>query len=81
MATTKPVKGLSYEQAFEELEKIVSTLESNQLSLEDGMALFERGQSLAKHCTTLLEKAELKIRQLTQVDAGSADLVESEDEG
>lgn len=68
MAQSNPVEGLSYEQAFEELETIVNRLESNQLSLEDAMELFERGQILAQHCTRLLEQAELKIRQLTPAD-------------
>ncbi len=55
----------TYEQAFAELESIVSILESNPRSLEESMALFERGQALAQHCANLLDKAELKVRQLS----------------
>jgi len=61
-----PVEQLSYEQAFAELESIVTSLETEQTSLEDAIALFERGQLLAKHCQTLLENAELRIRQLSR---------------
>ena len=58
----------SYEQAFTELESIVSILESNQRSLDEAMTLFERGQALAQHCTNLLDRAELKVHQLSGQD-------------
>jgi exodeoxyribonuclease VII small subunit len=56
---------LSYEQAFAELEEIVYSLEANQKSLEESIALFERGQSLALHCAALLDQAELRVRMLS----------------
>jgi exodeoxyribonuclease VII small subunit len=59
------VDELSYEQALSELEMIVSSLEANKLSLEDSLALFERGQALTKHCTELLDKANLRIKKLS----------------
>ncbi len=59
------IVGLSYEQAFAELESIVSRLESEKHSLEDAIALFERGQALARHCIELLDKAELRVQQLS----------------
>jgi len=64
MPENNPAEGLSYEQAFEELVTIISTLESNQQSLEETMKLFERGQTLAQHCARLLDQAELKIRKI-----------------
>jgi exodeoxyribonuclease VII small subunit len=60
------IKTLTYEQAFAELEKIVAELEGEINNLDKAMELFERGQSLAKHCSALLEKAELKVQQLTE---------------
>jgi exodeoxyribonuclease VII small subunit len=65
MAKRKSVADLSFEEASSELEALVASLESEQKSLEDSMALFERGQALIKHCSDLLEKAELKVKQLT----------------
>jgi exodeoxyribonuclease VII small subunit len=59
------VNQMTYEQAFAELEKIVAALESNQSSLDEVMALFERGQQLGQHCNELLNQAELKVRILT----------------
>ncbi len=59
------IDGLSYEQAFAQLEKIVEQLEGDLANLDQALQLFERGQALAKHCAALLEKAELKVQELT----------------
>lgn len=63
--TLPPIEELTYEQAFAELETIVAALESEERTLDESLAQFERGQALSKHCATLLDKAELKITQLT----------------
>lgn len=65
-----PVEQLTYEQAFAELESIVEALEANQVTLENALALFERGQALTLYCTGLLDKAELRVRTLTNLQAG-----------
>ena len=65
MAKEKGIDKLSYEQAFEELEGIVDALEGEIKDLDQALGLFERGQALSKHCADLLEKAELKVQQLT----------------
>ncbi|HEX2907796.1 MAG TPA: exodeoxyribonuclease VII small subunit [Phototrophicaceae bacterium] len=59
------INELSFEAAFAELESIVSQLESGELSLDDSVALFERGRKLSEYCQTLLDKAELRVSQLT----------------
>jgi exodeoxyribonuclease VII small subunit len=64
MPKQKPVAELSYEEAFEELRGVVTDLESGELPLEESLALFERGQALSKHCSALLEEAELKLKEL-----------------
>ncbi len=63
--TLPPIEELSYEQALQELESIVAALESDDHPLEKAIALYERGQALAQHCTDLLDKAELKVQQLS----------------
>ncbi len=60
----KLVKDLSYEQAFSELEDIIVAMESEQQPLEEAVKMFERGQILAQHCSTLLDNAELRIKEL-----------------
>ncbi len=54
----------SYEKAFAELQEIVTKLESGEIPLEEALALYERGQAMAKTCAGLLDKAELRIREL-----------------
>ncbi len=58
-------ESLSYEKAYAELEKIVDELETDSKTLEEALALFERGQVLAQHCALLLDQAELRVRQLS----------------
>jgi len=55
----------TFEQVFAELEEIVARLDSADLSLDDSLALFEKGQTLAAQCAKLLEAAELKVKQLS----------------
>jgi len=66
--TPKPqsIEGLTFEQAFKELEEHVQLLESGDLPLEESMALFERGQALTAYCAKLLDAAELKIEQIEE---------------
>ena len=60
-----PVEQLCYEAALSELETLVLDLESDEHALADALAMFERGQALARHCAQLLENAELKIQELS----------------
>ena len=57
---------LNYEQAFEELQTVIGSLESGEKPLEEALALFERGQALYQRCTELIDKAELKVQQLSE---------------
>ena len=68
MTDKTAVKEMKYEQAFAELETIIEALENDQAGLEDAISLFERGQALVQRCGGLLDKAELRIRQLTAQD-------------
>lgn len=63
-STAKKIETLSYEAAYKELEGIVTALETEEHSLEESLSLYERGQVLSAYCAGLLEKAELKVRQL-----------------
>lgn len=71
---TTPIEELTYEQAFEELESIVAALETEEHPLEQALILFERGQSLARHCARLLDEAELKVQRLAEDELVDFDL-------
>jgi exodeoxyribonuclease VII small subunit len=60
----KEIDELSFEAAFAELEETVQKLEVGELTLEESVGLFERGQALATHCQKQLDAAELKVEQL-----------------
>lgn len=52
---------LSYEAAREELIEVVRTLEAGGVSLEESLALWERGESLAKICQQWLDGARERL--------------------
>jgi exodeoxyribonuclease VII small subunit len=52
------------EEAQRELERIVSQLEGGRASLEDTVALWERGDELYRYCLERLDSAEGKIEEL-----------------
>ena len=60
----KPLEELSYEEALNELEELVKTLESGENNLQTTLQYFERGQKLASYCISLLDDAETKVEQL-----------------
>ncbi|WP_434993145.1 exodeoxyribonuclease VII small subunit [Arthrobacter sp. Ld5] len=55
------VDTLSYEQAREELVGVVSRLEAGGVSLEESLALWERGEALADRCEAWLEGAKVRL--------------------
>jgi len=55
---------LSFEEARKELERIVAQLESGEASLENAVALWERGEGLYRLCLGKLDSAQGKIEEL-----------------
>ena len=55
----------SFEQALEELEVMVETMESGQLPLEKLIANYERGAELIGHCETVLNDARKRLELIT----------------
>lgn len=56
-----PEDQLDYETARDQLADVVSQLEAGGLSLEDSLALWERGERLAKLCHTQLQGARARV--------------------
>ena len=55
-----------FEASLLELEKIVEKLEGGETSLDESIKLFEESTKLASFCNTSLEKAKLKITELSE---------------
>lgn len=54
---------LSYEEAYAQLEAVLASLETGELSLEESLARYESGAALAAYCERKLDEAELRVRQ------------------
>jgi exodeoxyribonuclease VII small subunit len=54
----------NYEQAFSELEQIVAQMESGQMSLEDSLTAYKRGNSLLEFCQKSLANVEQQVKIL-----------------
>ena len=61
-------KANEFEKAFQDLEKIVQRLESEELPLDESLQLFEEGIRLSRFCNQKLEEVEKKI-ELILADA------------
>lgn len=56
---------LSFEEALDQLENIVSKLEDGSINLEESIDEYTRGVHLKNHCETKLKEATLKVEQIT----------------
>lgn len=74
-----PVPDLSYEQARDELVRLVSRIESGQVPLEEAMTLWERGEQLAAHCQAKLDAAQDTLDRATGQGEPVAADVEGDD--
>ena len=63
MAKTK-----SFESELARLQEIVAKLEKGAESLDDSLKLFEEGTKISKFCYEVLDKAEQKITNMSQVN-------------
>lgn len=64
-------KDFDFEKSINELEKIAKSLEEEQTSLEDSIALFEKGIQLSKECSLYLDNVKQRIVSLTESEEES----------
>jgi exodeoxyribonuclease VII small subunit len=60
---------LTFEAAQKELDAIVERLERGEASLDETIALYERGKELYRFCSEKLDAAHGKIEALAHGDA------------
>jgi exodeoxyribonuclease VII small subunit len=63
--TSPAVSVLTYEQSRDELIDIVAKLEAGAATLDESMALWERGEALARRCEELLDGAQVASEKAT----------------
>jgi exodeoxyribonuclease VII small subunit len=59
-----------FDQVLERLHQVVEKLEAGSLTLEQSLAAFEEGVTLARRGAEILDKAEHRVEQLTRGEAG-----------
>ena len=57
---------ITYEDAIKRLEEIVSKLDDGSMPLEESIKLFEESTKLVAICNNYLEKAKLKVTELSE---------------
>jgi len=73
-----------FEQALDELEKLVARLERGDLPLEEALRVFERGVALTRQCQGALKSAQQKVEILlrrggqTQIEPFSEEAADEE---
>ena len=73
--------GLSFEQLMQEIDRLAAQLERGDIPLEEALAAFERGMTLSKRATTLLDSAEARLVRLMEGERGEVREVPLELEG
>lgn len=76
---TKEQTPANFEAALERLEAIVNKLEEDKLPLEEMLARYEEGVTLARFCGEKLEAAEQKVRLIARQNDGSVALEDFHD--
>ncbi|MCH9705722.1 MAG: exodeoxyribonuclease VII small subunit [Proteobacteria bacterium] len=60
----KSLSSLSFEEAIQELDGIVSQMQAGTLSLDDMLSAYKRGAELTHFCRDKLNQAQLEIKKL-----------------
>jgi exodeoxyribonuclease VII small subunit len=73
--------GLSFEQAIDQLNQIVSRIEQGQVPLQESLEQYEKGMTLIQHCRGILQDAEKRIEQISaKNESASAESEEPDEE-
>ncbi len=61
---------MTFESSYNRLDEIALKLENEKTTLDESFKLYEEGQSLLKRCNNMLDKAEKRLKILTEDDEG-----------
>ncbi|MBO6814409.1 MAG: exodeoxyribonuclease VII small subunit [Rhizobiaceae bacterium] len=71
MSDEQKIEDMSFEQALEQLESIVESLEQGNVPLDKSISHYERGEALRNHCRKLLQAAEDKVEKIRLDSSGN----------
>lgn len=71
MSDEQKIEDMSFEQALEQLESIVESLEQGNVPLDKSISHYERGEALRDHCRKLLQAAEDKVEKIRLDSSGN----------
>jgi exodeoxyribonuclease VII small subunit len=66
------IAAMSFEEALRALEDVVRRLESGDVPLEESIGLYERGETLRRHCQARLDAAQARIDKIVSGPDGQA---------
>ena len=61
----------AFEQAIDQVQRIIDAIEGGEVPLEQSLEQYAVGVRLIRHCRSILDRAEQKIKQLTIDDKGN----------
>ncbi len=64
--TSENMTGLSLEDAFTEIEKIIADLEDDEITLEDSFREYHKGMQLLKYCNDAIDGVEKKVMKIDE---------------
>ena len=59
------------DEDIKKLDEIAKKMEGADLPLEQSMDLFQEGIALVKKCTEILQKAELRVKEIIETSSGN----------
>lgn len=62
----KDVQEPSLEEAFEQIENVITHLEQEEITLEESFKEYNRGMQLLKYCNETIDKVEKKVLQINE---------------
>lgn len=64
--TAEKEQVLSLEEAFLQIEEVISRLEAEEITLEESFAQYNRGMALLAHCNETIDQVEKKVLKISE---------------
>ena len=75
----KDIQAMSFEDALDELQRIVTELEAGKGKLDEAIDAYQRGAALKRHCESKLAEAKAKVEKIKLDADGNATAVPADE--